>query len=604
MSLARKTLYGVIGTVAVSTILLYVLSQLTLLNGYKHIEQDDMRRNVQRTVEGFENQSYSLVLSARAYAVWDDMYNFVEHPDPAFIEYLGLTLDVHVTHHANLIAILDDHHQIAFLQLYDLAARVPLDVPADLRAQLQPDSPLVNHTSDQVEKSGLILVNGQPMEIASLACLHTDFTGDPRGAVIFGRFIDQPELDALAAAVKLPVAGYLLNDPGLPRDVREARDRLLAQDSAADVVVKALDGDTIAGYTLLRTIDQQPAFLLRVEMERQIYAQGRTSFRYFALWIGLMGVLFILVSIFLLHRHVLGPLTLLSQQISHIRASGDSTLRLEVRGQDELASLGQTINGMLASLESHTLELSAARDKALNAERLKSQFLARMSHELRTPLNAILNFTQFVSSGMYGPVNEKQVSALQKTTYSARHLLALINDVLDMSKIEADRLDLALENDLDLVPELEAVAATTRTLLEDKPVEIVCDFAPNLPHLTGDRRRLRQVLLNLTANAAKFTASGQITLRAWPDGDRVMIAVQDTGPGLSPEDLQIIFEPYRQAGHHASRAAGTGLGLPISYRLVEAHGGRLWVESQAGHGSTFYVSLPVMPVEGEREKKL
>jgi signal transduction histidine kinase len=224
---------------------------------------------------------------------------------------------------------------------------------------------------------------------------------------------------------------------------------------------------------------------------------------------------------------------------------------------------------------------------------MKSQFLASMSHELRTPLNAILNFTEFVTLEMLGPLNEAQQDALTKSLDSGRHLLALINDVLDMTKIEAGMLTLFIEEKIDLRQELNTVIAATHSLFKDKPVAFVHDIDDNLPLIVGDRRRIRQVLLNLLSNAAKFTEQGSITLSVKSKETELLFAVIDTGPGIAPQDHVLIFEPFQQTEAGIQHAGGTGLGLPISKRLVETHGGRLWLESQSGEGAAFYFTLPI-----------
>ncbi|MCU0498625.1 MAG: ATP-binding protein [Anaerolineae bacterium] len=230
-------------------------------------------------------------------------------------------------------------------------------------------------------------------------------------------------------------------------------------------------------------------------------------------------------------------------------------------------------------------------DELRNLDHLKSQFLANMSHELRTPLNAILNFTYFVASGVFGPVNEKQVDALSKVTESGRHLLGLINDVLDFSKIEAGMMQLFLE-DFALDELLDGVLAATQSLHRSPQVELRAEIAPDLPIISADKRRLRQILLNLISNAIKFTEHGTITLVAQIADDHVRFAVHDTGKGIPPEEHEAIFEAFKQTPDGLMRG-GTGLGLPISRRLAEAHGGHLWVESRVGHGASFYVTIPL-----------
>lgn len=229
----------------------------------------------------------------------------------------------------------------------------------------------------------------------------------------------------------------------------------------------------------------------------------------------------------------------------------------------------------------------------IKADQIKSQFLASMSHELRTPLNAIINFTEMVSLGMMGPVNDDQVGLLNQTLDSSQHLLHLINDVLDISKIQAGQLALFIEDNVNLQTELKSAISMVEPLLNNKPVQLVQDIDENLPLFSADKRRIRQIILNLMTNAAKFTDEGSITLSVKNQTDHVLLVVADTGPGIPGEMQKIIFEPFSQAEDGLKHAEGTGLGLPITRSLVMAHGGQIWLESQPGDGAAFYVTLPI-----------
>jgi signal transduction histidine kinase len=239
---------------------------------------------------------------------------------------------------------------------------------------------------------------------------------------------------------------------------------------------------------------------------------------------------------------------------------------------------------------------------------MKSQFLASMSHELRTPLNAIINFTQLIAMGAAGPVTEDQVTMLNTSLSSSRHLLQLINDVLDISKIQAGKLSLYIEQDVDLNEEIQAVVDMAEPLLGkqnalmEQPIQFIQDIDEDLPLTACDRRRVRQVLLNLLSNAIKFTEQGSITLSAKKKGEESIFAVMDTGPGI-PQDMQArIFEPFIQSSDGIKQAGGTGLGLHISRSLILAHGGDLWVESQIGEGTTFFFTLPIRPPMSEQRR--
>jgi signal transduction histidine kinase len=241
--------------------------------------------------------------------------------------------------------------------------------------------------------------------------------------------------------------------------------------------------------------------------------------------------------------------------------------------------------------------LREANQEIREADRLKSEFVATISHELRTPLNTIIGFAKFMLNGGTGSLNEMQRTDLSAIYSSGQHLLALVNDILDLSKIEAGKVTLEKEL-LDFHEIAAGIMSSAIALVGDKPVELREEIDPNLPPIYADRQRVRQIILNLVSNAAKFTEEGYIALRVKPttkDGKPfVLCAVEDTGIGIRREDISTVFEAFRQVdSSSARRAEGTGLGLPISRRLAELHGGRMWVESEEGTGSTFCFTLPL-----------
>jgi signal transduction histidine kinase len=272
-------------------------------------------------------------------------------------------------------------------------------------------------------------------------------------------------------------------------------------------------------------------------------------------------------------------------------ASGDFSRRVDIPNRDELGALAANLNHMNDELGRLYRELETA-------SRHKSEFLANMSHELRTPLNAIIGFSEVLDDRMFGELNEKQTEYVRVILTSGRHLLSLINDILDLSKVEAGRMELdlgtfnlrmALENALTLVRE----RAMRRGLALDLTVD------ETLEDVVADERKIKQVLLNLLSNAVKFTPEGgRIDVRALPASDTVEVSVTDTGVGVAPEDQEAIFEEFRQVGQAARKREGTGLGLALARKFVELHGGRLWVKSEVGHGSTFTFTLPVSPHAG------
>jgi signal transduction histidine kinase len=245
-------------------------------------------------------------------------------------------------------------------------------------------------------------------------------------------------------------------------------------------------------------------------------------------------------------------------------------------------------------------EIEAQSQELVRANRHKSEFLANMSHELRTPLNAILGYTELILDNIYGEVPHKIGEVLGRLEQNGRHLLNLINDVLDLSKIEAGQLELALVDYAmeDVVP---SVVMAVESLAAEKNLVLDVTLPAKLPKGRGDAQRIAQVLMNLLGNAVKFTDKGGINLEVTEDGGCFTVAVSDTGCGLAAGDQQHIFDEFHQVDGSSTRVrGGTGLGLAIARRIVAMHGGRIWVESTIGKGSTFRFTLPVIVNQQER----
>lgn len=245
-------------------------------------------------------------------------------------------------------------------------------------------------------------------------------------------------------------------------------------------------------------------------------------------------------------------------------------------------------------VQERTQELEAEKLLSEAASRSKSEFLANMSHELRTPLTSILGFSSVLIKQVFGPLNEKQMQYLENIHASGEHLLELINDLLDLSKIEAGREELALEH-LAVAELCDACLLALHHQVLIKGLKLVCDVPSTLTYL-GDRRRLKQILLNLLSNAVKFTDQGSVSLRVFQEGDRLKFAVHDTGIGIAPENLSQLFQPFHQVQSGLDRNyQGTGLGLALARKLAQLHGGTIQVTSTLGQGSCFTLELPIPP---------
>ena len=242
--------------------------------------------------------------------------------------------------------------------------------------------------------------------------------------------------------------------------------------------------------------------------------------------------------------------------------------------------------------------LSTSNVRLMEASRLKSQFLANMSHELRTPLNSIIGFSKVLLNRLDGELTERQEAYIRSVHNSSRHLLELINGILDFSRIEAGRLEMRHDR-VDVLSLVDECIESSLPLVRDKRLKIEKDVPLDLPEIAGDRTRIKQVLLNLMSNAIKFTAAGKILVQVRREGDTLHVSVADTGIGISSGDLARLFEPFQRLDNPlAQQADGTGLGLAISKKFIELHRGRIWAESRESHGSTFHFTLPLPAAAG------
>ena len=335
-----------------------------------------------------------------------------------------------------------------------------------------------------------------------------------------------------------------------------------------------------------------------------------------AIWrTALLLVVFVLAAIAasaVLARNLARPIEAIQVAAAKI-GSGSLDQRIEVSSRDELGALADEFNHMTARLQAsyaglerqvqeRTRELAGAlaeldmKSHELEAaSHHKSEFLANMSHELRTPLNAISGFSQVLRKGLFGEINEKQAEYLDDILVSSRHLLSLIDDVLDLSKVEAGQIELRTAP-FSLPQTLERGVVTLRERATKSGVRMALSSDPGVDTVIGDERRINQVVLNLLSNAVKFTpAGGTIEVNAQRVDGELRVSIRDDGPGIAAEDQVRIFEEFQQAEAGMRQQEGTGLGLALSKRLVELHGGRIWVESEPGNGSTFVFTLPGAP---------
>ncbi|SRR6266508_247195 len=388
--------------------------------------------------------------------------------------------------------------------------------------------------------------------------------GDEEGFLTRIRLDNRRLSDVITKITRFDQAGT----PAKGLDLQHARGERLAND------LKSLTGKLVT--TAQRETDTLIAH------NRSSFASSRSLF----IGVGAGSALLALLLGFVLSWSLVGPIQRTEARLAAI-ASGDFSGHVDVANRDELGALAENVNRM-------NDELGRLYQELETVSRHKSEFLANMSHELRTPLNAIIGFSEVLHEQMFGGLNEQQMGYVEDVLEAGRHLLSVINDILDLSKVEAGRMELEI-SDVNLRQALEAGMSMHGERASRGGVTLGLSLEPDDMVIRADERKLRQVVFNLLSNAVKFTPSGgRIDVSARMSDGAVEVAVSDTGTGIAPEDQERIFEEFQQApGDTGRRQEGTGLGLPLSRKFIELHGGLLWVESEPGVGSVFRFTLPV-----------
>jgi signal transduction histidine kinase len=317
-----------------------------------------------------------------------------------------------------------------------------------------------------------------------------------------------------------------------------------------------------------------------IEASAAAYRQSQYAVVAFAL----ASILLALLLGYAISGSLIAPVRQMGRRLDEI-ATGDFSKRVEVANRDELGALAANVNRM-------SDELGRLYNQIEMANQHKSEFLANMSHELRTPLNAILGFSEVLNDGIFGELNSKQAEYMRDIQSSGQHLLSLINDILDLSKVEAGRMELLVEA-FDVPSSIESAMTLVRERAMRQGVTLTLDLDNSLDEFTGDERKFKQVLLNLLSNAVKFTPEGgSVSVKAYATADGLQVSVRDTGVGIALENQEKIFDAFQQAASgYSGKREGTGLGLTLARQFVAMHGGKMWLVSKPGEGSTFTFNM-------------
>ncbi len=511
------------------------------------------------------------------WSAWDAAYKFVSENDQSFVPE-NLIPESLVRLDLDIVVVLDDKGGVHFAQMLDSDGESFAAVPESVMTAVRPGGSLAFDFSEQGGRHGAVVLPESILLIALRPIVHTDGSGPIAGTLIFARWVNDVLLESFTDT---SLAEVTLTPASPASQVKE------------DVQVTAISDESVHGELTLADIHGAPLINLGVTSTREIYQQGRKTMNVLLLAMGGITFAYAAMISVLLSSIVLKRIRMLCEQATSVAASGLATQRVSIGGKDELAELADRMNEMLESID-------GARRTAEAASRAKTDFLANMSHEIRTPMTAILGYADLLMDPMQ--TSEERADSVRTIRRNGEHLLAVINDILDVSKIEAGRMTTEsitcspLELARDVYSMMQARAV-------EKGIKLVLEPVYPIPAtIQTDPLRLRQILVNLVGNATKFTDLGSVTLKVSFDGGvdpRIRFDVVDTGIGMAREQLDKLFAPFWQADSSTVRIfGGTGLGLSISRRLARMLGGDITVESCHGAGSTFSVIISAGDLAG------
>ncbi len=598
MTIRSKSILAIVLTFATIILLLWIISRFLLLEKLNKLENENALQDLNRVTNTLAYITSELDNITTDWALWDDTFSFIIDKNTEYIE-ANLVDSTFRELRLNYMIFLDDTEQVVFSKALELETGEKIPLPSEIIPYLEIKR--INSLEQYYENtaSGFIFPeNSPPLLISIKPILDSNGRGPTHGTLIFGRFLGTAEINKVEKMTSLSIG--IINSKGtsIPQGMQDMYLKLV---EGSGILIQPLDAEYITGYILLKDITNTPGTILKIGIPRSISQEGQSSIRYFLIVVSIMCLIFGLMAVISAEKGGLAKLKSLADSVENIAVSGKTTGRLPLKGKDEISSLTSHINHMLASLQQSEKilnekaeHLQTAVIEAQLANKAKSEFLSGVSHELRTPLTAIIGLGQLLQKKYYGNLNMKQLEYINDILDSSNHLLSLINDILDLAKIEAGKSTLELTEarvrelmDSSLLLVKESANKKRLTLKLDIPADILDQS------ITVDRRRFRQIMINLLTNAIKFTNNGSVTISAANTINHLEIVISDTGIGINNEEQKKIFDAFYQVQSGTTgKSPGTGLGLSLARRFVEQHQGKLWVESEGtGKGSRFHFTI-------------
>lgn len=575
--------------------IIYVISGEVYFKGFYPIEKGKVEENILRAQAAISTKLRSLELFSYDWSNWDDTYNFVQDNNTNYIN-SNLTDYTLIGSEINMMIFIDTEGRVVFSKAYDLQNSSEIPIPDSWISELT-QGILLKKSLAYTATSGVIVLSGQPMLVVCSPILTSVGEGPIMGTFIVAQNIDLSLLNNVSEVTHLSLSMQMFNHSSMPDDFKIAQENLIQSELP---YVQPVDKELISGYSFMNDVYGSPAFILKVDMPRDIYAQATKTVGYLHVILLLIAVVFVGLFIFILRKNILNRIVKLQKIVVDISKTGDKSKRVEVSGKDELSSLADNINNMLISLEKAEEQIKVLYEnekqhrKELEEEgKGRTQFINILAHELRTPMTPILISAEMIRDELASEPDSLQYKMISNVLKSAEILRSRLEELLDLARFARGAFKLNLCQ-IETEVYLNNIVDRYKPALEQKHQKLSLDISPGLPKIEADPSRVEQVILNLLSNAGKYSPeNSKISIKASLEKKDLLIEINDQGIGIPEEELQKLFTPYHRVEQDKQQFAGTGLGLAVSAQIVQAHGGKIWVESERGKGSTFKFTLPL-----------
>jgi signal transduction histidine kinase len=595
MSLTKKTVYIILSILVPLFLILYIISDFTIYNSYETLEREDVARNLLRAEDAIDAKLLNLESTAEDWSSWDDTFRYTQGLYPEFIQ-LNMMDHTFTITQWNLIMVFDKTGQPLFTKAYDLVNGQEVPVPRELIESKFKEN-ILKVVQAGNRQSGLILTSNDPLLIVTEPVLDSFGNGPPAGVFVAGIFLSSQLVSGFSETTHLSLAVERFNNPDSPADFK-AVEQLLS--TPAGDVIKPMEQNRIGGYHALQDIYGDPFLILRVDLARDIHSKAVATVALFHIILLLTCIIFFIIFIVILKRMVLSRVIVLDGTVQAITKTGDKSKRLAVAGKDELSRLSSNINSMLDSLELADRKIvtlyeqeKKQREELEKEAQARSQFIDVLAHELRTPLTPIIVSVELVREMLLKAPESIQYKLINNAYSGADSLRSRLEELLDLARYERGAFKLNIQI-IETGDFLETTAARYKPALDQKYQQLQVEIQKDLPQILADPSRLEQVLVNLLSNASKYSPENStITLRASVEDENLLVEIKDHGIGVPPEEQNQLFMPYHRAQQDRQSYPGIGLGLAVCSQIIQAHGGKIWLESERGKGSSFKFTLPI-----------